>query len=134
MNVLDFAKALGVALLLMVLNVAAAFGVIAVYSFLFEPGHEPAFYQQAAQRIAPWSSIFAGAVLFFFAGLWFAWRQAGRNGLAFAATFVIVYAAIDIAVIAVEGALDALGAMVASSMLSKLTAALLGAWLARPRA
>lgn len=134
MNLLDFAKALGVALLLMVLNVAAAFGVVAVYSFLIEPGHEPAFYQDAAQRIAPWSSILAGAVLFFLAALWLSWRRTGRNGFAFAATFVIIYAAIDIAVIAAAGALGALGGMVVGSMVSKLAAALLGAWLARPRA
>jgi hypothetical protein len=134
MNVLDFVKAFGVALLLMVLNVVGAFGVMAVYGHLIEPGHEPSFYEAAAQRIAPWSSIFVGAVLFFLAGLWLSWRRAGRNGLAFAATFVVVYAAIDIAVIVASGAIGALGAIVVASMLSKLAAALFGAWLARPRA
>jgi hypothetical protein len=121
-------------LLVMVLNVAAAFGVVAVYSYLIEPGHEDAFYQEAALRIAPWSSIFAGAVLFFFAGWLLPWRRAGRNGFAFAATFVFIYAAIDIAVIAAAGGLNSLGAMVAGSMVSKLATALFGAWLSRPRA
>jgi hypothetical protein len=133
MNGLDFVKALGVALLLMVLNVVAAFGVMAVYGYLVEPGHEPSFYEAAAQRIAPWSSIFVGAMLFFLAGLWLAWRRAGRNGLAFAATFVVIYAAIDVTIIALSGALAAMGLMVAGSMVSKLAAALLGAWLARPQ-
>ncbi|MGD9981562.1 MAG: hypothetical protein AB7H66_02915 [Hyphomonadaceae bacterium] len=133
MTLLDFAKALGVALLLMALNVAAAFGVVWVYASFIEPEHEQAFYVAAAQEIAPWSSIFAGAALFFLAMLWLAWRRQGRNGFLFAGVGAGIYAAIDIAVIAAEGALAALGAMVAASMLSKLAAALLGAWLARPR-
>lgn len=59
MNALDFVKAFGVALLLMVLNVTASFGVVAVYAYLIEPGHEAAYYETAAQSIAPWSSVFA---------------------------------------------------------------------------
>jgi hypothetical protein len=133
MNGLDFVKALGVALLLMVINVAASFAVVAAYAAFVEPGHEASFYEDSAQWIAPWSSIFVGAALFFLAGLWLSWRRSGRNGFAFAAAFALIYAAIDIAIIAAAGALGALGLMVAGSMASKLVAALLGAWLSRPR-
>ncbi len=133
MNLLDFAKALGVAVVLLVLNVAASFGVVWVYATFIEPGHDEAFYQAAAQWIAPWSSVFVGAVLFFAALWWLAWRRQGRNGFVFAASVVAIYAAIDVAIIAAAGAFGAMGAMVALSMFGKLAAALLGAWLSRPR-
>jgi hypothetical protein len=133
MSLLDLAKALGVALAVMVLNVAMAFAVVWAYSAFIEPGHDEAFYSAAAQAISPWSSIFAGAFLFFLAALWLAWRRQGRNGYLFAGVVVAIYAAIDVAVIAAAAALAGLGVMVAASMLSKLAAAELGAWLARPR-
>jgi len=133
MNLLDSLKAMGVALLVMVLNVAAAFGVVWVYATFIAPGRDEAFYVAEAQRIAPWSSIFAGALLFFVAMLLLAWRRPGRSGYAFAVAAVLVYAAIDLLIIAAEGMLGAMGVMVAGSMLSKLGAALLGAWLGRPR-
>lgn len=133
MNLLDFLKALGVALLLMVLNVVAAFGVVWVYSMFIEPGHDEAFYAAAAQRIAPWSSIFAGVLLFFLGSWLLAWRRTGRNGYLFAAAVVGVYAAIDVSVLLAAGATAAMSAIVAASMLSKLGAALAGAWLGRPR-
>lgn len=133
MNVWDFFKAFGVALMLMVLNIIAAFGAIAVYSFAIEPGHDPSFYEAAAQRIAPWSSVVAGAVLFYFAGLWLSWRRVGRNGYAFAAAFALIYTTIDVTIIALSGAMLSLGLIVALSMVSKLGAALAGAWMTRPR-
>ncbi len=133
MSPLDFAKAIGVALALMVLNVAIAFGVVWFYGAFIEPGHEEAFYQAAAQRIAPWSSIVAGIVLFFGAGWLLAKRKPARNGVLFAATFALIYAAIDLSIIVASGALAALGLIVAISMLTKLLAAIAGAWLARPK-
>jgi hypothetical protein len=133
MTLLDFLKALGVAVLLMVLNVAIAFGVMAIYSTFIAPGHDVAFYESAAQRIAPWSSIFVGAALFFLAMLWLAWRRQGRNGYLFAFAVVAIYAAIDLSAILAAGALTGFGAIVAASMLSKLAAAELGAWLGRRR-
>jgi hypothetical protein len=130
----DFLKAAGVALLLMVLNVVVAFGVVWAYSVFIEPGHDEAFYQAAAQRIAPWSSVVAGAFLFFGAGWLFAKRKPARNGLLFAAVVVGIYAAIDVSIIAASGALASLGLIVALSMATKLGAALFGAQLARGRA
>lgn len=131
MKPLDFVKALGVAVLLMVLNVAIAFGVMWVFGNFIDPGHEPAYYQAVAQRVAPWSSLFAGAVLFFLGGWEFAKREPARNGLMFAATFALIYIAVDVAIIAAAGAIGAIGVMVAASVVSKLLAALAGAALAR---
>jgi hypothetical protein len=132
MTVWDFIKAIGIALALLVLNVAVAFGVVAVYSIAIEPGHDPSFYESAAQRIAPWSSVVAGIVLFFLAALWLAWRRAGRNGYLFAAAFALIYAALDVTIIVMSGAILLLGLIVTLSMLTKLGAALAGAWMARP--
>jgi hypothetical protein len=129
----DFLKAVGIALAVLIANVAVSFGVVWVYATFIEPGHDEAFYQAAAQWIAPWSSVFAGAVLFFLALWWLAWRRQGRNGYVFAAAVVAIYAAIDVSVIAAVGALGAMGLIVAVSMASKLAGALLGAWLGRPR-
>jgi hypothetical protein len=131
MTGLDFAKALGVALLLMVLNVAAAFGVVAIYSIFILPGRDEAFYQAAAQTIAPWSSVFVGIVLFFAAGWFFAKRRPARNGILFALSFALIYIALDVAIIAAVGGLTQLGLIVALSFASKLAAATGGARLAR---
>jgi hypothetical protein len=133
MNLLDFLKAFGLALLLMALNVAAAFGVVWAYSAFIEPGHDEAFYAAAAQEIAPWSSVFAGAVLFFLGAWLLAWRRAGRNGYFFAAAAAAIYAALDVSIIAAAGGLSAMGAIVATSILGKFVAALLGAWVGRPK-
>lgn len=134
MGALDFLKAIGVALLLMAANVAVAFAVVAFYSFVLEPGHDASFYQAAAIDIAPWSSVVAGALLFFAAMRWLAWRRAGRNGYLFAATVAAIYAAADLAVIATEGVSALLAPVVAMSVASKFAAALLGAWLGQPQA
>ncbi|MBC7770720.1 MAG: hypothetical protein H7124_18200 [Phycisphaerales bacterium] len=132
MKALDIVKAAGVALALMVLNVAAAFAVVWVYGTFIEPGQEEAFYQAAAQRIAPWSSIFVGMPLFFGAGWVLTKRKPARNGVAFAAAFALIYAITDVSIIVAAGALASLSAIVVASMTTKLLAALAGARLAAP--
>lgn len=127
MNALDYAKALGVALLLMVLNVAAAFGVMAIYGYLVDPGHEPAYYEAAAQSIAPWSSVFVGAVLFFLAAWFFGSRKPERSPLVFAMTFTAIYTVVDLAIIVAAGAIAMIGSVVAISVAAKFAAAVLGA-------
>lgn len=133
MTGLDFAKALGVALLLMALNVAASFGVMWVYGTFIEPGHPQAYYEAAAQRIAPWSSLYIGALLFLAAGWVFAKRRQTRNGVAFAVTFAGFYIAIDFAILIAVASLAAFAPIVAASMVTKLLAAMGGAYLARRR-
>lgn len=130
MTTLDYAKALGVALLLMVLNVAASFGVMAVYGYLIDPGHGADYYEAAAQHIAPWSSVFAGALLFFGAAWLFGVRKPARPALTFALAFTIIYTLIDLSIL-VAGAIGALGYVVALSIAAKLAGAVLGARMAR---
>jgi hypothetical protein len=131
MTAIDYAKAFGVALLLMVLNVAVSFVVMAVYGYLIDPGHEPSYYESAAQRIAPWSSVFAGALLFFVAAWLFGLRKPARPALAFALLFTTIYTLIDLSIIAAVGALASMGYIVAISIAAKFAAAFLGASMAR---
>jgi hypothetical protein len=131
MTAIDFLKALGVALLLMVLNVAVSFAVMAVYGYLIDPGHEPSYYESAAQRIAPWSSVFAGALLFFAAAWLFGIRKPARPAHVFALTFTLIYTLIDLSIIVAAGAFASLGLVVAMSVAAKFAGAFLGARLAR---
>lgn len=127
MQGIDYLKAFGVALALMIANVAIAFGVMAIYGQLIAPGREAAFYQEAALSIAPWSSVVAGALLFFGAALLFGMRRPGRSATAFALTFTAIYVAIDLAIIAAVGGLGQQMAMMGLSFATKFGAALLGA-------
>jgi hypothetical protein len=133
MTAIDYAKAFGVALLLMVLNVAVSFVVMAVYGYLIDPGHDASYYESAAQRIAPWSSVFAGALLFFAAAWLFGMRKPARPAFTFALIFTAIYTLIDLSIIAAVGALASMGYIVAISIAAKFAAAFLGASMARRR-
>jgi hypothetical protein len=126
MKPIDFAKAAGVALLLLVLNVLFSIPVILVYRFFIETGHPSEFYDQAAMRIAPWCSYIIGTALFFIASFFLAKRRPERNGFLFAATFTGLYAFIDAATIGFVG----INWIEFVSVLAKLLAALAGAFLA----
>lgn len=130
MKPIDYAKAAGVAFLLLVLNVLFSIPVILVYRFFIEPGHSSEFYGEAALRIAPWCSRITGTFLFFLAGFYFAKRRPERNGFLFAATFTVLYGLIDAAAV---GFVGILGVKFGLAMLAKLLASLLGAFLAGRR-
>src|SRR5687768_1643955 len=103
MQPLDFAKATGVAALILVVNVLISILVVLAYSIFIEPGHPREFYDKAALRIAPWCSHTAGTVLFFVAGYVFARSQPERNGLLFALAFTVLYAVLDGATVKFKG-------------------------------
>ena len=130
MKPIDFAKAAGVAIVVLVLNVLIAVLVIFAYSIFIEPGHPPEFYNAAALRIAPWCSHIFGTALFFAAGYLFARRRPERNGLLFAVAFTVLYAIIDGATVGFVGTLSVEHGL---STLAKLLAALAGAFLATPK-
>jgi hypothetical protein len=123
----DYAKAAGVAIVLLALNVLIAILVVFGYSILIEPGHPREFYDAAALRIVPWCSHIAGTALFFAAGYLFARRRPQRNGFLFATAFTALYAIIDAAAV---GFVGVFGIRFALSMLAKFLAALLGAFIA----
>ena len=53
-------------------QIAAAFGWVAIYSYLINPGQPMATYQAHAQASGPWVSILAGAPIFYAASRWIA--------------------------------------------------------------
>jgi hypothetical protein len=129
MKAIDFLKAFGIALGVMIVNVAISFVVVFAYSLWVEPGHDEAYYEAAAQWIAPWSSIAFGWMLFFIACFVLS-RKGDRNALAFAITAFAVYAAFDLGILGAAGTLTSIAPMVALSLSSKLAGAIGGVWIA----
>jgi hypothetical protein len=127
MKPIDFAKATGVAVLVLALNLLIATLVILAYSIFIEPGHPQEFYNEAALKIAPWCSHTVGTALFFVAGYWFARGRTRRDALVFAVAFTVLYAIIDSAIVAFATFVQLEFWL---SMLAKLVAALAGAFLA----
>ena len=114
---------LGLALLVMALNVGASVLYMVFYSLAIAPGHDPAHYDAHVQVAAPWSSIIVGAPLMYFAARWSS-KRLGRR----AATMIAVaYVAIDFTILLAAGAFPRLALIAILSFSTKLAAAWLGA-------
>jgi len=125
MKVKDWALALALAVLAMILNVAMSFVWVFVYS-QSEPGQTEAAYTAYAQEWAPVSSVVFGAPIMFLAG-WLAGRgrpvsEAARIGLAVAA----IYVAVDLAIILAVGAAGGVWMWAVLSWVTKLLFGWLG--------
>jgi hypothetical protein len=124
----------GVALLVMVANVAASIGYMVVYGYVIDPGHDAKYYDDHIQVAAPYCSIVAGIPLMFAAGWWVTgwWRR----GLGMRPAWVVwgAYAGIDLLVLLAVGLSLGVGVLFMVSFATKLAAALFGAKLrlARP--
>jgi hypothetical protein len=127
MRPVDFAKALGVAIGLMVVNILIAILAVVVYSYFIEPGRTQEYYQAAAPTIVRWPVHILGTAFFALAGYHFAKQRPQRNGLAFAAGFSVLYALVDGATVGFMGIWNIEFGL---SMLANLIAALLGAYIA----
>jgi len=120
----EAAKAVGIAVGILILNIAATTAAVFVYALAIAPGHPAAFYHAAAPRIGAWSGPIGGAVLFFLAAAWFGGRRPDRNAVAFMLKAWLAYVALDVASGAAMG--DA-GAMLSWGMALSMGLALLGA-------
>jgi hypothetical protein len=120
------ARGLGLGMLALLLNVLVAFAWVFFYSVAIAPGHDGAFYQAYAQRVAPISAIVAGVPILFAAG-WLAARGARAEHAALlpAAAYIII----DLALVAGSGLWPPAWAL-ALSYLTKLAAAWAGGRLA----
>ncbi|MBL8555237.1 MAG: hypothetical protein JNL41_13225 [Phenylobacterium sp.] len=98
MQPIDYPKALGTAVLVLALNMLVTTAAIFAWSLLVDPGHEAAYYQAGAPKIAALTAPLGGAALLCLASWVLGRRRPGRHALLFAATIWAAYAVIDIAV------------------------------------
>jgi len=132
MTLVRLASLIGVALLVMVVNVALSIVYMVVYSYVIDPGHEEQYYKDHIQVAAPYCSIAAGIPLMFLAGLWVAGWGAGAGQLGVKAALVVwlAYAIIDLGVLLAAGMTAKIAMLCAISLLTKLAAVYLGALVA----
>jgi len=119
-------RGIGLGVLALLLNVLVAFLWVFFYSVAVAPGHDGAFYQAYAQRVAPISAILAGLPILFAAG-WLTARGSGAvlPALVPAATYILL----DLVLNAIGGLSPPLWSL-ALSYLTKIGAAWAGGRLA----
>lgn len=135
MTLVRLASLIGVALLVMVLNVAVSVLYMVVYSHLINTGHPKEYYEEHIKVAAPYCSIVAGLPLMFLAGLWVAgWGgvgvAGGQSGVEAALVVWLAYAIIDLGVLLAAGMTAKVAILCAVSLLTKLAAAYAGALVA----
>jgi hypothetical protein len=124
----------GVAVLVLMANVAVSIGYMVVYGHVIDPGHDAKYYSDHIQVAGPYCSIVAGIPLMFAAGWWVAgwWRR--QLGTQPAWVVWVAYTVIDLAILVAAGMSLGIGVLFVVSFATKLAAVLLGARtrLARP--
>ena len=86
----------GVAFLVLVLNVAVSILYMVVYGHLIDPGHEEQYYHDHIKVAAPYCSIVAGIPLMFLAGWWVGGWWEGEFAVKAALVVWLAYALIDV--------------------------------------
>ena len=109
----------GLALGVMAANIAVSILYMVIYSHAIDPGHDKAYYEAHVRIAAPYSSIIAGIPLMFLVGWWV--------GLRPGIVVWLIYACVDIAVLAASGLTWRMSALVAVSLLTKLLSVYVGA-------
>jgi hypothetical protein len=85
---INWGRAFGGALIAQIAQIAAAFGWVAIYSYLITPGQPMATHTAHAQASGPWVSILAGAPIFYAASRWIA--RSMPTALALFAIFLVI--------------------------------------------
>lgn len=124
----------GIALSVMVANVAISILYMVVFGHLIDPGHEKAYYQEHVKIAAPYCSVVAGVPLMFLAGWWVGGFCDVGLGVKSALVVWLAYAVIDVALLAASGLTARIGVLFAASFLTKLAAVYTGALVAGRRA
>jgi hypothetical protein len=115
-------RAFGGALIAQVAQIVAAFGWVAVYSHLINPGQPFPTYQAHAQASGPWVSILAGAPIFYAASRWIA--RSLPTALALFAIFAVIDGALLVSMTESWSGLPVV--LIGISYLTKLFACALG--------
>ena len=135
MTLARLAWLVGVALLVLVVNVAISILYMVVYSHAINAGHEEQYYRDHIQVAAPYCSIVAGIPLMFLAGWWVSGWWGGEFAVRAALTLWLAYAVIDILSVLLSAAMTTrLAVLVAISLITKLAAVYFGALVAARRA
>ena len=117
----------GVALLVLVVNVAVSILYMVVYGHLIDPGHEEQYYHDHIKVAAPYCSIVAGIPLMFLAGWWVTGWWEGEFAIKAALVVWLSYALIDIGVLLAAGLTPKIAVLCVASLLTKLAAVCVGA-------
>ena len=125
MNLSRLAWLVGVALLVMIANVAVSVLYMVVYSYLIDPGHDAQYYEAHIQVAAPYCSIVAGIPLMFLAGWWVSGWWEGENSIRSVVVVWLVYVLIDLSVLLAAGLNSRIALLFAVSFITKLAAVLL---------
>ena len=134
MTLARLAWLVGVALLVLVVNVATSILYMVVYSHVINPGHDEQYYRDHIQVAAPYCSIVAGMPLMFLAGWWVGGWWEGEFAVKAALTVWLAYALIDIAVLLAAGMTTRIAILFAVSFITKLAAVYFGALVGARRA
>lgn len=137
MTPVRLAALVGVAVLVLVINVAMSVLYMVIYGYLINPGHPKEFYDEHIKVAAPYCSIAAGIPLFFLAALWVAgWSgspgASATLGMKAALAVWLAYAVIDLAIVLAasgSGMSAKMAVLVATSLVTKLAATYAGAAL-----
>ncbi len=127
MSWLDFAKAAGIAALVLIVDVLAAVAVVYAWAAFVNPGHPHSYYAAAGIPIARWSTRIFGTGLVFGTAWLLAKRKPERNAILFGTSLVVFYALFDGASVGFAGFFT-LG--IALTMSLKLVAAVAGGLIA----
>lgn len=119
----------GVAILVMVANVAATIFYMVVYGHFINPGHPPQYYQQHVQQAGPWCSIAAGIPLMFAAGWWVTGWRSNHPAVQSGGIVWAVYATLDLAVLLAAGMTASVAVLFVLSFSTKLAAVYAGSRL-----
>jgi len=120
----------GVAVLVLLVNVAVSILYMVVYGHWIDTGHDEQYYQDHIKVAAPYCSIVAGIPLMFLAGWWVGGWWEGAFAVKAALVVWLAYALIDIGVLLMAGLTARIAILSAGSLLTKLAAVYLGALVA----
>jgi hypothetical protein len=118
----SWGRALGGFLVAEIAQIAAAFGWVAVYSHVINPGQPFAIYQAHAQASGPWVSLLAGTPIFYAASRWIA--RSRPTALALFAIFFVIDAALLVGMM--DSWIGAPVVLIGLSYLTKFVACALG--------
>ena len=118
---------IGVALLVLITNVAASVLYMVVYGHVIDPGHDPKYYQDHIQVAGPYCSIVAGIPIMFLTGWWVAGWWCRTLDYRGAILVWLAYTIIDLSILLIAGLSFGVAVLFVASFASKLVAIYWGA-------